>query len=306
MPALAASSVLSCGLFLLACAYQPPARAEAAAPAPTPASAPESAPLPERLPLRMQGAHPVVEVRLEGRAAPLRMIVDTAAGRTIVDAALADALGLRDDGKVQVSGAAGATDAVSTGKRIRLSLGEFTFDVRPLVHPVNQAVDVRFDLPAGTLSLAPAGTQPGWSTGGTCLANVGGDGPAGFGFVDGTLRRGDTHTPIRAVVDTGAAQSVLNPAALRALGLGLDDPALRVRDAGTRGFGAGKIDTWLLGGLDLDIAGVATGPMEMRVSDLPVFGFIRLADRPGMILGIDVLSRRPLTLLGGMRTICIG
>ncbi|KAG1389696.1 hypothetical protein G6F58_013210 [Rhizopus delemar] len=60
------------------------------------------------LPMWMQGGHPTVALSLDGRAEPLRFVVDSAAGATLVDGRVVRRYGLVD-GKAEVSIAQGAT-----------------------------------------------------------------------------------------------------------------------------------------------------------------------------------------------------
>jgi hypothetical protein len=58
------------------------------------------------LPMWMQGGHPAVAVSLDGRAEPLRFVVDSAAGATLVDARVVRRYGL-EDADAEVSQAQG-------------------------------------------------------------------------------------------------------------------------------------------------------------------------------------------------------
>ena len=70
------------------------------------------------LPMWMQGGHPAVAVSLDGRAEPLRFVVDSAAGATLVDDRVVRRYGL-EDADAEVSQAQGASAASARLQRIR-------------------------------------------------------------------------------------------------------------------------------------------------------------------------------------------
>lgn len=70
------------------------------------------------LPMWMQGGHPAVAVSLDGRAEPLRFVVDSAAGATLVDARVVRRYGL-EDADAEVSQAQGASAASARLQRMR-------------------------------------------------------------------------------------------------------------------------------------------------------------------------------------------
>jgi len=84
--------------------------------------------------------------------------------------------------------------------------------------------------------------------------------------------------PLRALLDTGAARSVLNPAA-----------AERLPDWGT-GTGQPSPATITIG------RRVVVQTPRPEALDLPVFGTLGLADKPAMILGLDILGSGRLVL----------
>ncbi len=70
------------------------------------------------LPMWMQGGHPAVAVSLDGRAEPLRFVVDSAAGATLVDDRVARRYGLEDT-DAAVSHAQGASANAAALRRMR-------------------------------------------------------------------------------------------------------------------------------------------------------------------------------------------
>jgi predicted aspartyl protease len=121
------------------------------------------------------GALLLVPVRVNGRDA--RFLLDTGAGATVIDATLAEELGLESRGLVQARGAAGHDAAAFVGvERLELPGVELrgqtvvTLDLAPVAAVIGRAVDgvlgydflsrfaVRLDYPAARLGLWPSGT----------------------------------------------------------------------------------------------------------------------------------------------------
>ncbi|MFC4728439.1 aspartyl protease family protein [Coralloluteibacterium thermophilus] len=293
----------------------------AAAPSP-------STPAPEghRIPMHLVGKHPRVQVRIDGVDRPLSFVVDTAAGASVVDAALAERLGLLDatPRRMQVQGAGGSTAATHVTALQALSSGDLRWQAQLLAMDLSKVAegdappvegilgndlmarfDLRFDLPAGHVLLAPPGSLPRTD----CLDNALPQRAAGlqrFAFVPAQLRDGGDRVPVIGVVDTGAAQTVLNPPAARALGVAEDDGRLRRREAGTRGIAEQVIETWLYTLPTLAIGDWQLPPTEVRISALPVFAVLGLADRPAAILGIDALRQRRVDVLANATAVCLG
>jgi len=190
------------------------------------------------LPMWMQGGHPAVAVSLDGRAEPLRFVVDSAAGATLVDARVVRRYGL-GDADAEVSQAQGASAASARLQRMRstswqlgswqLQAQAMNVDLSSLPKDDDPAIDgligndltgrwdTRWDFgrnqlalwTPGGLNLEGPGCQPNALPGRT-------GGLRQFGFI--TLALGAPAVDAIAVVDTGAAQTVLNAEAARALG----------------------------------------------------------------------------------------
>lgn len=148
---------------------------------------------------------------------------------------------------------------------------------------------VELDEAAGTLRLHPPGATPVPDLEVLPMHKV----RAGLTSVTVTIGG----VPIPAVLDLGAAVSILNGPA-RALagvapiadcvgvGMGLDQQELR-------------LDCVQVGALGL--GGVTLTEVPLHAGDLPIFGPLRLDDEPAMILGADVLGDRHLVLDDGRR-----
>lgn len=294
----------------------------AAAPAPT-----QTQTQTHQIPLTLQGKHPRVQVQIAGIARPLSFVVDTAAGATVLDLSVAEAAQVIDRAQHDnvIHGAGGSSAAPQRTRSLDLQTGSLALKASLMVTDLSALggkagtgingilgneilgrFDTRFDLPAGQLTLSPPGTL---DTRG-CIANALPDRPAmlqRFGIVQAQLQ-GDTGAPAEAlaIIDTGAAQSVLNTAAVRALGLAEGDARLRPRATGTRGLGAASVPTWLYTLPSLRIGTWSHGAGEVRVSDLPVFKVMQLHTRPAVILGIDLLRDTPVQIPAGARLVCLG
>ena len=293
-----------------------------AAPAPATSDA-----TPHRIALQMIGDYPRVQVHVEGIDRPLSFVVDTAAGATLIDVALAEASGLfdaPDDGGVKVTGAGGSGGSVRrTGLR-DLHAGNFhrktqmlAMDLsalaRPGVNPADgvlgndlmAAFDLRFDLPAGEMLLAQPGSLPRSG----CLDNALPERAANirqFPFVEAQMRDGARQSPATVLVDTGAARSVLNVVAARALGLEAGDARLRRSNAVVGGVSGDFFETSFYTLPSLQIGAWQRDAHELLITEMPVLHQLGLTDRPALILGIDALRDTRVDVLANAEAVCFG
>lgn len=278
-----------------------------------------------RVPMSLVGTHPRIDVRIDSVERPLSFVVDTAAGASVVDAALAERLGLIDTTRTMapVHGAGGSVAGARVTGSLDLSAGTFAWKAQLLAIDLSHIAeadappidgilgndlltrfDTRFDLPARQLTLAPAGSL---STDG-CLDNAlpgRADALRRFPFVPAQLQDGDRTVDAMAVVDSGAAQTVLNWPAARALGLAEGEARLRSRADGTRGLSNDAIPTWLYALPTLAIDGRALPTTDVRISALPVFATLGLDTRPALILGVDALHEHRIDVLAGAAAVCL-
>ena len=279
------------------------------------------------LPMWMQGGHPTVALSLDGQAEPLRFVVDSAAGATLIDGRVARRYGLVD-GKADVSTAQGASASGAQLRRTRTTtwqlgswqlrasalqadLGSLSGGDDPAIdglvgNDLTARWDTRWDFARGELSLSRTGTLRFDDD--SCQANALQDRTEGlrdFGFI--TLTLDGTNVAAVAVVDTGAAQTVLNNAAAHALGLRTDgsDPRLRKRSKGTEGLGGKPHPTWLYTLLGMRSTAWQHPSMEVRISELPVFKAIGLEGRPALILGADAMRGGQVDIGAGAARICL-
>lgn len=279
------------------------------------------------LPMWMQSGHPAVAVSLDGRAEPLRFVVDSAAGATLVDARVVRRYGL-EDADAAVSQAQGASAKSARLQRMRstswqlgswqLQASGMQVDLSSLAKDDDPAIDgligndltgrwdSRWDFGRHQLALWTPGQLS--LDGPGCQSNALPDRTEGlhhFGFI--TLSLGTPGVEAIAVVDTGAAQTILNAEAARALGLRTDgsDTRVRVREKGTVGLGGGKQATWLYTLPGMTGSGWQHPSMEVRISELPVFKAIGLEARPALILGADAMRGGQVDIGASADRICL-
>lgn len=236
---------------------------------------------------------PVVVAEAGADATKLRMVIDTAAGATVLFPEAVQRLAVED---AQTSAAVQGA-AATTAVRLR-ALSELRFagarlaplNVVELAKPPQLAdldgilgVDflhdriVDFNWAQGTVGFlhkAPAGSA--WKA--TPLQLV-----SRISLANGTVNG----RPVTLVIDTGATRSVAN---------GLV-PALLGRSAGmssatsraVSGVGSGSVSAQLLEAAKIDLAKMSMGQGQLAVADLPVFKALGLAEKPAIILGADRL-----------------
>jgi len=93
---------------------------------------------------------------------------------------------------------------------------------------------------------------------------------------------------VAAIVDLGASSTVANPRA----GAAGDD----VAHGQAYGADGRAIEARVLPATTIQLAGLALAAPSIVVADLPVFATLHLADRPAVILGMDVLGARRLVI----------
>jgi predicted aspartyl protease len=245
---------------------------------------------------------PLANVSINGQG-PFEMVIDTAAGGTLLNRDLIAHLALTSTRRARVQGASGAVDSAL-----------YELDAVEIAG-LRRQNQYALEIPADSASSAShQGVLSARTFTGTRLT---------YAFAAGALRidaRRDREplanalevrfrqnvypfTPVTiggiaatALIDTGARRSVGNPALRNALGFTANDPRLReVEPIG--GATAHRTDT-----VAADIASVAIaqntfGALELAFADLPVFNSLEIAQRPAVILGMDVLRQlQTLTL----------
>ena len=98
---------------------------------------------------------------------------------------------------------------------------------------------------------------------------------------------------LRAIVDTGAARTIMNWAAAEALGVKRDEA---LAAGGTAGGVGGSTAVAKRRFDSLTIAGSTRTDVELRVGDLPIFGALGLGEGPAVIVGMDQFADRRLVI----------
>ncbi len=283
--------------------WNPFAVAAAAAAVPAPAPAARSARYTE-VPLAWDSGRVLVKASVGGHDS-LVFIFDTAGGGSVVSpetvARLGIAAGAGDS--VQVMGASGAVrlrqvplPAVSVGgaevrgiTAVVAETGRFRRSAGPayagiLGNDFLRAFDVEVDVPAGRLRLwrrgEGAAPRPGAAP--ASVANVS---PLP-GFVMFDVAVGDS--TVRAILDSGAHLSTLNWRAAAGAGVTRGTAGMRVTRAAA-GMSGDTVESHHFRFDRVGVEGLRFPPLEMRISDLPVFAALGLGARPTMLVGADLL-----------------
>lgn len=274
--------------------------------------------------LNVQGEWAVVEVRLGNDRQSYRFIVDSAAGATVIDQALASRFtAVASSGSSNVQGASGNQASFQNAKLGRLRVAGLSFrnlevvvtDMKQFSGKTNQHYDgilgsdvlsrysYVFDVPGHRLTLIDA-DRPDPRRWGECIDNPllsRPEGANGFLAVPVAL-----HGGVRAVgiVDTGAATSILNWPAASASGLSKDGTGVSAAE-GVVGFDP-KAST---ASYKAQVVGAAIGskalsPFNARLSDLSVFEGFGLKEKPGMIVGANIWRTTPFAAARGVRAFC--
>ncbi|BCW87992.1 hypothetical protein sos41_11290 [Alphaproteobacteria bacterium SO-S41] len=241
---------------------------------------------------------PIVEIAINGKG-PFAMVLDTGAGLTTVTTALKDELGLMKVGRmpqpVQLAGGAEPVDIYT--------LGFVTLAGQPAPAPITVVLDapmkyireargilgmnvlsrfaVEIDQPGKRLVLRDPGAVPESGSDWTLRPLV----PRYDNFL--VVEADIGGVAAKAVLDTGANQTILNAKLAEALGI----------VAGAPGVTEGKIA--LSGGttsLKAKLPSIALGEtqwrdLDIQAADLPLFKALGLGDEPVLILGNDALKQ---------------
>ncbi len=241
---------------------------------------------------------PIVEVALNGEG-PFPMVLDTGAGLTTVTTGVRDELNLVNMGRmphpVQVAGGSETVDLYMLGfvelggerapAPITIILDAPMRYVREARGILGMNVLSRFaldlDQPNRRVILRAPGELPREGEGWTALKT---DARADyFLIVDADLGDGVT---AKAVIDTGANETILNAALAEALGVVEGAPG--VSAGGIRLVGAKSLKAKLK---QVDLGGVRWTGLGVQAADLPLFKALELDDRPALILGNDALKQ---------------
>lgn len=248
---------------------------------------------------------PVAPVRVND-SGPYLLIVDTAAGASAMFPHLLEALEIDPEGgdRVSVQGASGVRQVplhrigpIATAGVSSEALNAVVLDTSHLF-PGGQRdclgilgadflldYDVELDFAAGEMRLAgPAVNAPKESLPFEHLYGR-------FLVIPARVNGAE----VTAVVDTGARRTLLNWHAARAAGLEPGDERL-VRDDAVRGATTDETEAWSFRAGTLEAGGADWRKPKLGIADLPVFAALGLADKPAMILGVNLLTDRSLRI----------
>lgn len=267
----------------------------------------------QTLPLALADGRLLTQVAVPG-AGTHWFIIDTAAGRSLISAALRRTLDVSPD-DVSLSSVKGATGS-SIMEFVRLPalrVGDATH-AKPWVvvadipdfraygeREVNGILgvdvlaqyDVAFDVPAGVLRLYPRdGSAEGQLASGA--RGVPFHSSVADGFVQFTaLLHGDS---VRALLDTGAQIGALNWAAAGLAGVAADSDGVRRDARGALGMSGRRIAAHRYTFERLCIGERCLPPTELRILDLPAFDAIGAKGGPAVLIGADLLHDCALLL----------
>jgi predicted aspartyl protease len=240
---------------------------------------------------------PIVEVAING-AGPYPMVLDTAAGITTVSTRVKDELGLLNVGRmpqpVQLAGGAQAVDLYTMGyvtlggevapAPITIILDAPLKYVREARGILGMNVLSRFaleiDQPGKRLILHAPGAMPSSGSDWSMLPTA--KRWDHFLVVDASIGG----VPVKALVDTGANQTILNGKLRDALGIAEGQAGVK---AGNLALTDAKTLKTKVGPIVLDRTIWET--LEIQAGDLPLFKALGLSEAPAMILGNDALKQ---------------
>jgi predicted aspartyl protease len=267
------------------------ARAQATQPAAAaPADAPETLKLVQDPSQRL-----TLQVMVNGRG-PFDFLVDTGSARTLISRELAATLQLPPGSKVRIREMAGANDSgtviidsLAIGNRVMRHVEAPALAAENIGAAGMLGVDamrdlhVVMDFKAMHLSSSPSRAEAVDPR----TIVVHGKNRLGELILSHSRVRG---VPILVVVDSGSEVSIGNEALLRLLtkrSLSLDPPQkTQLVDVTGRRVILEQDQI-----AEADVGGLVIHNMPLAFADLPIFGYLGLADTPALFLGMDVLSQ---------------
>jgi predicted aspartyl protease len=253
-------------------------------------------------PIALENANGLVLITVLANGAPLKLVLDTGAERTVLTAAAAERVGGKPP-EIQfrrnLSGVTGALPSrevefksftiggvESPWRRVRVAT--FTLPISSadgvLGTDVLGKFDVDLDLPNHLMSLYQKGKcTPDWAGSGAEI-KIGRSALNDHVFLPVRLDR----RRITATIDTGAQRTTLSAMTARAMGI-TDTALAQDQLVRTRGFGNGQLASRLHRFESLTVGNVTLANPEIIIVDLRLRGI-------DMILGMDFLRSRRLFL----------
>jgi hypothetical protein len=273
--------------------------------------------------LIMRGDWAVLEVRLGDGRHPYRFIVDSAAGATVIDQALAPGFADAASGSSDVQGASGGQASFKNARLRRLKIAGLSFrNLEVVITDMKQFSDKSgqhydgilgndilsrysyvFDVPGRHLTLIDA-DRPDPRRWGQCIDNpllARPEGANGFLAVPVSLH-GSAHAV--GIVDTGAGTTILNWPAASASGLSKDGRGVTAAK-GVVGFDpTASTASYKATIADAVIGSKLLPSFTARLSDLAVFEGFGLKNKPGMIVGANIWRTVPFAAARGVKAFC--
>ncbi len=261
---------------------------------------------------RTQTGHLLVPLELEGRS--FEFILDTGASISVITPETRDRLGFDEKAGESVQ-AAGANGEIGGVRLLELSGLEIArrryaplhFAVMSLAHleaPLGSALPgilgqnflslhhLELDFAAGRMRLHPRDRQAPRLEGAVAV-------PFDNFEIAPLIRIEvaiDGHAPFPAVLDLGAGRSILNAAAVRALGLDPDDPALPRVEPPLLGADNQPLELRAQDFEELRIGELSIEAPHLYIGDIGIFESLGVADTPAMVFGVDLLEGRRLVI----------
>jgi len=246
---------------------------------------------------------PLADVRING-AGPFSLVIDTAAGGTVLSPRTIERLALQPTGqRARIQGASGAME-VDLYSLDRVEIAGLTREnLMAVPTPADSASAASHE---GVLGMGVfAGTRVEFDfAGGRLNIDTGANRASLTDAVRVELRnRIFALAPITiagvdatAVIDTGARATVANARLREALGFAENDPRLREAEP-IGGATSNRTPTFAAEVTPVLFAGHDYGALDLNFANLSVFNAMQLTDAPAVILGVDILRRaQSLTL----------
>lgn len=268
------------------------------------------------LPLKQLSSNHIVIPFAIGSREPMSFILDTGASTSVISRETQELLGYRDEDGTPVKGQ-GANGALSdvrlfslpdarVGERVYRDLSVAVMDLRHLQDKLDQPVagilgrnflarhDLEIDFVGGRLLLHDsAGVETGKVDVSAMAASEYGNLVGGLIGIQVSIDGGQSFP---AVLDLGAARSVINWHAARAVGLSPESKRLADSPEALLGADNTPIETKFITFERIAIGGAEIQKPTVYIADLGVFQTLGVADGPAMVFGVDMLSRRSIVI----------
>lgn len=246
---------------------------------------------------------PLADVLINS-AGPFSLVIDTAAGGTLLHAQTIERLALQPTGqRARIQGASGGMD-VELYSLDRVEIAGLTRENLLAVQaPPDSASAAQHEGVLGMGVFANARVEFDFAGGRLNVDTSADRAPLADAMRVELRNRIFALAPITiagvdatAVIDTGARATVANARLREALGFAENDPRLREAEP-IGGATAHRTPTFAAEVTPVLFAGHDFGALDLNFADLSVFNAMQLTDAPAVILGVDILRRaQSLTL----------